>query len=139
MESRQSRSFFTNFSFTQWNFGHHGASLPTFLSHDGISAITEPFYQLFFHTMEFQLSRSLSQTFTNSFSRWNSQDTQFWGRLFSYTSQRVSQRVFTWSSLCTEKSTIFLIVTSWNFLREVSNAKMWISKFRFEIECIIKM
>jgi hypothetical protein len=28
------------------------------------------------------------------------------------------------------------IVTSWNFLRNVSNAKMWISKFRFEIECI---
>jgi hypothetical protein len=30
-------------------------------------------------------------------------------------------------------------VTFWNFLRDVSNAKMWISKFRFEIECIIKM
>jgi hypothetical protein len=30
-------------------------------------------------------------------------------------------------------------VTFWNFLRNVSNAKMWISKFRFEIECIIKM
>jgi hypothetical protein len=32
-----------------------------------------------------------------------------------------------------------LIVTSWNFSRNDSNAKMWISKFRFEIECIIKM
>jgi hypothetical protein len=31
------------------------------------------------------------------------------------------------------------LVTFWNFLRDVSNAKMWISKFRFEIECIIKM
>jgi hypothetical protein len=30
-------------------------------------------------------------------------------------------------------------VTSWNFSRSVSNAKMWISKFRFEIECIIKI
>jgi hypothetical protein len=30
-------------------------------------------------------------------------------------------------------------VTSWNFLRNVSNAKMWISKFRLEIECIIKI
>jgi hypothetical protein len=30
-------------------------------------------------------------------------------------------------------------VTSWNFLRNVSNAKMWISKFRFEIECLIKL
>jgi hypothetical protein len=30
-------------------------------------------------------------------------------------------------------------VTSWNFLRNVSNEKMWISKFRFEIECIIKI
>jgi hypothetical protein len=28
-------------------------------------------------------------------------------------------------------------VTSWNFLWNVSNAKMWISKFQFEIECII--
>jgi hypothetical protein len=33
----------------------------------------------------------------------------------------------------------FFGVTLWNFLRDVSNAKMWISKFRFEIECIIKM
>jgi hypothetical protein len=33
----------------------------------------------------------------------------------------------------------FEAVTFWNFLRDVSNAKMWISKFRFEIECIIKM
>jgi hypothetical protein len=32
-----------------------------------------------------------------------------------------------------------VVVTSWNFLRNVSNAKMWISKFRFEIECIIKI
>jgi hypothetical protein len=37
---------FTNFSFTRWNFGYHGA-----------------FLELFFHTMEFRLSRSLSRTF----------------------------------------------------------------------------
>jgi hypothetical protein len=30
-------------------------------------------------------------------------------------------------------------VTFWKFLRDVSNMKMWISKFRFEIECIIKI
>jgi hypothetical protein len=30
-------------------------------------------------------------------------------------------------------------VTSWNFSRNVSNAKMWISKFRFEIECMVKI
>jgi hypothetical protein len=41
----------------------------TFLSHDGISAITEPFYELFFPMMEFRLSRSPFANF--SFSRWN--------------------------------------------------------------------
>jgi hypothetical protein len=65
---RLSRAPFTNFSFTRWNFGYHRA-----------------FHKLFFHTMEFWLSRSLSQTFlshdgisaitepfTNfSFTRWN--------------------------------------------------------------------
>jgi hypothetical protein len=35
-----------NFSFTRWNFGYHGA-----------------FDELFFHTMEFRLSRSLSRIF----------------------------------------------------------------------------
>jgi hypothetical protein len=30
-----------------------------FLSHDGISAIIEPFHDFFFHTMEFRLSQSL--------------------------------------------------------------------------------
>jgi hypothetical protein len=57
-----------NFSFTRWNFGNHGA-----------------FHELFFHTMEFRLSRSLSQNFLSydgisaitenfmnfSFIRWN--------------------------------------------------------------------
>jgi hypothetical protein len=36
-------------------------------------------------------------------------------------------------------STKWPSVTSWNFSRSVSNAKMWISKFRFEIECMIKI
>jgi hypothetical protein len=68
MELRLSRILLTNFSFTRWNFGYHGA-----------------FHELFFHTMELWLSRSLSRTFlshdgtlsitepfTNfSFARWN--------------------------------------------------------------------
>jgi hypothetical protein len=90
--------------FTRWNFGYHGAfhkffshtmefqlswSLAqTFLSHDGISAITEPctnfsftrwnfsyhgvLHKLFFHTMEFRLSRSLSRIFSST--RWNLRD-----------------------------------------------------------------
>jgi hypothetical protein len=66
-------------------FDYHGAPSQNFLSHDVISAITEPFHKLFFHMMEFWLSRSLSRTFlshngilaitepfTNfSFTRWN--------------------------------------------------------------------
>jgi hypothetical protein len=43
MEFWLSRSLFTNFSFTRWNFGYHGAFSQTFFSHDEISAITEPF------------------------------------------------------------------------------------------------
>jgi hypothetical protein len=119
-----SRSLFTNFSFTQWNFGYHGAFSRSFLSHDGILAITEPFHELLFHMMEFWLSQSL---FTNfSFTRWNSgyhgafsrtflshdgilaikepsresqlnsQNARFVGRLFSY----ISQRVFTLDPPC---------------------------------------
>jgi hypothetical protein len=69
MEFRLSRSLFTNFSFTRWNFGNHRAFSQNFLSHDGILAITEPFHKLFFHRMEVQLSRSF---FTNfSFTWWN--------------------------------------------------------------------
>jgi hypothetical protein len=59
---------FTNFSFSRWNFGYHGA-----------------FHELFFLTMEFRLSQRLSQTFLSHngisaitepftnfyFSRWN--------------------------------------------------------------------
>jgi hypothetical protein len=53
MESRLSRSLFTNFSFARWNLSYHGAFSRFFLSHDRISAITEPFHELFFHIMEF--------------------------------------------------------------------------------------
>jgi hypothetical protein len=77
------------FSFSRCNLGYQGAFLRISLSHDGILAIKEPFHKFLFHTMEFWLSRSL---FTNfSFTRWNSQNARFGGRLFSY----ISQRVFT--------------------------------------------
>jgi hypothetical protein len=55
--------------FPWWNLGYHGAPSQTYLSHNGVSAITKLLYKLFFHTMEFWPSRSL---FTNfSFTRWN--------------------------------------------------------------------
>jgi hypothetical protein len=63
MEFRLSRSLFTNFSFTRWNLGYHGAFSRIFLSHDGISAMTEPSHEPFFFTMEFSLSRSLLMNF----------------------------------------------------------------------------
>jgi hypothetical protein len=46
---------FHEFSFTWWNLGYHGAFSRIFLSHDGISAITEPFHESFFHMMESRL------------------------------------------------------------------------------------
>jgi hypothetical protein len=55
--------------FSRWNSGYHEAFSRIFISHGGISAITESFHEFFFHTMESRLSRSL---FTNfSFTRWN--------------------------------------------------------------------
>jgi hypothetical protein len=69
VESRLSRSLFTYFSFTWWNLGYHEVFSWIFLSHDGISAITKPFHEFFFHMVESRLSRSL---FTNfSFTWWN--------------------------------------------------------------------
>jgi hypothetical protein len=69
MEFWLSGSVFTNFCFSWWNLGYHGAFSRISLSHDGISAITEPFHEFFFLMMESRLSRSL---FTNfSFSWWN--------------------------------------------------------------------
>jgi hypothetical protein len=59
VESRLSRSLFTSFSFTWWNLGYHRAFSRIFLSHGGISAITEPFHEFFFHMVESRLSRSL--------------------------------------------------------------------------------
>jgi hypothetical protein len=68
MESQSSQSLFTDFSFTWWNLGYHGAFSRIFLSH-GISAITEPFHGFFFHMVESWLSRSLFTDF--SFTWWN--------------------------------------------------------------------
>jgi hypothetical protein len=64
MELWLSQSLVTIFSFTRWNSGYHEASSRIFLSHDGISAITEPFHEFFFHMMESRLSRSLFTTFS---------------------------------------------------------------------------
>jgi hypothetical protein len=50
---RLSRSLSRTFCFTQWNSGYHVAFHELFLSHNGILAITEPFTNFFFHTMEF--------------------------------------------------------------------------------------
>jgi hypothetical protein len=102
-------ALFTNFSFTmeillsrslshelfflsRWNSGYQGAFHTNyFFFHDGILAIKEPCTQtLFSFTMELWLSRSLSHELF-FLSRWNSQNTRFGGRLFSY----ISQRVFT--------------------------------------------
>jgi hypothetical protein len=61
----------------------------TFLFHDGILAIKEPFIWTFFWLWNSGYQGSFSRTF--SFTRWNSQNARFGGRLFSY----ISQRVFT--------------------------------------------
>jgi hypothetical protein len=77
------------FLFSRWNLGYHEAFSRIFLSHGGISAITKPFHEFFFHIVESRLSRSL---FTNfSFTWWNPQNARFGGRIFSY----ISHRVFT--------------------------------------------
>jgi hypothetical protein len=52
------------FPLSQWNSGYHGAFSRIFLSHDKISAITEPFHEFFFHTMESRLSRSHFMNFS---------------------------------------------------------------------------
>jgi hypothetical protein len=99
------------FLFSRWNSGYHEAFLTNFFSfQDGILAITEPFSRTFsLFKVEFWLSRSLFHElflfsrwnsgyheafFTNFFffSRSNSRDTRFGGRLFLY----ISQRVFTY-------------------------------------------
>jgi hypothetical protein len=61
MEFRLSRSFFTNFYFSRWNFGDHGAFSQTFLFHDGTLAITEPFHKLLFFTMELRKTHNLGE------------------------------------------------------------------------------
>jgi hypothetical protein len=106
---------FTNFSFTRWNLGYHEAlnefltwwnfgyhrafhellcmmefrlsqSLSqTFLSHDGISAITEPFTIFLSHDEIW----AIIEPFTN-FSHGGLQDTWFGGRLLSYITKSIS-------------------------------------------------
>jgi hypothetical protein len=79
------KPFSRTFSFSRWNSGYHEAFLTNFFFfHDGILSITKPFSRTFsFFTMEFWLSRSLSHELF-LFSRWNSRNTQFGGRLFLY-------------------------------------------------------
>jgi hypothetical protein len=59
---------FTNFSFSQWNLGYHGAFSRIFLSHDGILAITEPLTNFSFSQWNLVFHGTFSRTF---FSRWN--------------------------------------------------------------------
>jgi hypothetical protein len=47
-------------------FGYHGAFSQIFFSHNGCSAITEPFTTFFSFIMESRLSRSLSTNFSFS-------------------------------------------------------------------------
>jgi hypothetical protein len=53
------------FPLSLWNSGYRGDFSKIFLSHDGISAITQSFHEFFFHTMEFCLSRSLFTNFSH--------------------------------------------------------------------------
>jgi hypothetical protein len=90
-----------SFFFSQWNSGYHEAFLTNFLFSWWNSAYHEAFLMNFsFFTMEFWLSRSLSHELfffhdgilaitkpfsrTFLFSRWNSENTRFGGRLFLY-------------------------------------------------------
>jgi hypothetical protein len=111
--------FTRNFSFSRWNSGYQGGFHTNF----------------FFFTMEFWLSRSLSHelflfhdgilaikepfTRTFSFSRWNSQNARFRGRLFSYV--YITKSIYIGSAslktlpldlepLCKEKSMVLLIL-----------------------------
>jgi hypothetical protein len=112
-------NFFLFFFFSRWNSGYHEASFTNFLFfYDGILAITKPLSRTFsFFTMEFWLSRSLFHKLS-LFSRWNSRNTQFGGRLlYTY----IIKSVYIGSAslktlpldlepLCKEKSTVLLIL-----------------------------
>jgi hypothetical protein len=101
MEFWLSRSLFTNFSFTRWNLGYHGAFSRIFLSHDEIPAITKPFHEFCFHMMESRLSRSL---FTNfSFTWWNLGYHGDFSRLFFHTME--STKCMMWGK------TLFIYIT----------------------------
>jgi hypothetical protein len=90
MESRLSLSLFTNFSFTWWNLGYYGAFSWIFLSHGGISAITEPFTNFSFTWWNLGYHGAFSRMFL-SHGGILKRDARCGGRLFSY----ISQRVFT--------------------------------------------
>jgi hypothetical protein len=102
MELRLSQSLFhelflmmgfrLSWNLSQTFLSHDGIQAITepftnFFSHDGIQAITEPFHEFLFLVMELRLYRGLSTNFYDE----TSQDTYFGGRHFSY----ISQRVFT--------------------------------------------
>jgi hypothetical protein len=64
-----SRSLLMNFSFIQWSSAYHEAFSRTFLSHDGILAITKPSHELFlFHTGISAIMEPFHE------SQWNSQN-----------------------------------------------------------------
>jgi hypothetical protein len=60
MEFWLSRSLSHELSFSKWNLGYHKAFLMISFFYNGISAITEPLHDFFFHMVESRLSRSLS-------------------------------------------------------------------------------
>jgi hypothetical protein len=101
MESRLSRSPFHEFFFFTMELWLSRRPFHEFFFFTMELWLSQsPFHEFFFFTMEFWLSRSLSHelfpfhdgilaikepfTRTFSFSRWNSQNARFGGRLFSY-------------------------------------------------------
>jgi hypothetical protein len=103
---------FTNFLFSQWNFGYHRGFSQTFISHDGIEAITEPFHELFFLMMESRLSQSL---FTNFFLRWNRGYHRAFYELFFLTMESRLSHSLSWNFLSQDGSRISRSL-SWTFL-----------------------
>jgi hypothetical protein len=63
-----SRSAFTNFPFSRWNFGYHGAFHELFLTRWNLGC-HEASLTLFFHTIESRLSRSLFTNFSFSITK----------------------------------------------------------------------
>jgi hypothetical protein len=139
MESRLSRSLFMYFSFTRWNLGYHKALSRISFSHDGISAITKPFHEFLFHTMESRLSRSL---FTIFFHTMEFTKCTISGKtLFIY----ITKSIYIGSAslktlpldlepLCKEKSTVLLILMK---LRKRENVFIPEITYRFVTRILI--